>query len=204
MGGDMNVGGMSGDAQPDDGANPHKGQKHSGDFTPLGPDVSSREPLVMDGMGPRPGPPYKDLRSVKRTALSPDRPVREVRLTLEGDMERYVWSINNKPIYASDSIKIREGETVRFIMINRSMMHHPMHLHGHFFRVINGQDDYAPLKHTVDVPPMPPTVIELAAEDVGAWFFRCHLLRHLDRRGARVGRGAGLWTRNGSQSLCTS
>jgi FtsP/CotA-like multicopper oxidase with cupredoxin domain len=59
-------------------------------------------------------------------------------------MERYVWSINNKPLYASDSIEIRKGETVRFIMINRSMMHHPMHLHGHFFRVINGQGDYSP------------------------------------------------------------
>ncbi|MDQ6914110.1 MAG: multicopper oxidase domain-containing protein, partial [Verrucomicrobiota bacterium] len=114
------------------------------------------------------------------------RPVREVRLTLEGDMERYVWSINNKPIYASDSIKIREGETVRFIMINRSMMHHPMHLHGHFFRVINGQGDYAPLKHTVDVPPMQTTVIEFAAEEVGDWFFHCHLLYHLDSGMARV------------------
>lgn len=176
MGDDMKMSGMSMDAQPDDGKNPHDGKKHSWDFTPLGPDVSSREPLVMDGMGPRPGPPYKDLRSVKRTALSPDRPVRDVRLTLEGDMERYVWSINNKPIYASDSIKIHKGEAVRFIMINRSMMHHPMHLHGHFFRVINGQGAYSPLKHTVDVPPMQTTVIEFAAEEVGDWFFHCHLL----------------------------
>ncbi len=175
---------ITGEAEPP--ANPHNGKRHTWDFAPLGPDVSSRQPLVMDGMGPRPGSPYKDLRSVKRTAFSPDRPLHEIRLTLEGDMERYVWSINNKPIYASDSIKIRKGETVRFIMINRSMMHHPMHLHGHFFRVINGQGDYSPLKHTVDVPPMQTTVIEFAAEEVGDWFFHCHLLYHLDSGMARV------------------
>ena len=186
MGDDMTMSGMSMDAQAGDGSNPHNGKKHSWDFTPLGPDVSSRQPLVMDGMGPRPGPPYKDLRSVKRTAFSPDRPLHKIRLTLEGDMERYVWSINSKPIYASDSIKINKGETVRFIMINRSMMHHPMHLHGHFFRVVNGQGDYSLLKHTVDVPPMQTTVIEFAAEEVGDWFFHCHLLYHLDSGMARV------------------
>ncbi|MEO7300557.1 MAG: multicopper oxidase domain-containing protein [Verrucomicrobiota bacterium] len=167
-------------------ANPHFGKKHTWDFSPFGPDMSSRQPVVMDGMGERPGPPYKDLRSVTNTALSPDRPVREVRLTLEGDMERYVWSLNGKPLFASDSIKIQKGETVRFIMINRSMMHHPMHLHGHFFRVINGQGDFSPLKHTVDVPPMQTTVIEFAAEEVGDWFFHCHLLYHLMSGMARV------------------
>ena len=165
---------------------PLNGKKYTWDYAPLGPDVSTRKPLAMDGMGPRPDPPYKDLRSVKKTALSSKRPVREVRLTLEGDMERYVWSLNGKTLYASDSIKIEKGETVRFIMNNRSMMHHPMHLHGHFFRVINGQGDYAPLKHTVDVPPMETTVIEFAAEEVGDWFFHCHLLYHLDSGMARV------------------
>lgn len=181
----MKMKGMEGMAM-DSEADAHNGKKHTWDFAPLGPDVSSRKPLVMDGMGPRPGPPYQDLRSVKKTALLPARPVREVRLTLEGDMERYVWNINGKPLYASDSIQIHEGETVRFIMINRSMMHHPMHLHGHFFRVINGQGDYSPLKHTVDVPPMQTTVIEFAAEEVGDWFFHCHLLYHLDSGMARV------------------
>lgn len=166
--------------------NPHFGKKHTWDFMPFGPDVSSRQPLAMDGMGPRPGPPYKELRSVKKTALSPERPVREVRLTLEGDMERYVWSLNGKTLYASDSIKIQKGETVRFVMINRSMMHHPMHLHGHFFRVMNGQGDFSPLKHTVDVPPMQTTVIEFAAEELGDWFFHCHLLYHLNSGMARV------------------
>jgi len=65
------------------------------------------------------------------------------------------------------------------------MMHHPMHLHGHFFRVINGQGDYAPLKHTVDVAPMSTTVIEFDANEVGDWFFHCHLLYHMKSGMAR-------------------
>ncbi|MFH1743064.1 MAG: multicopper oxidase domain-containing protein [bacterium] len=134
----------------------------------------------------RPWPPYAKLRATRPTAFSNDTPVREIRLTLDGDMERYVWFLNNKPLSESDAIRIREGEVARFIMINRTMMHHPMHLHGHFFRVINGQGDYAPLKHTVDVAPMSTTVIEFDANEVGDWFFHCHLLYHMKSGMARV------------------
>jgi hypothetical protein len=101
-------------------------------------------------------------------------------------MERYTWFINNKPISESDSVLIREGEIVRFIMINRTMMHHPMHLHGHFFRVLNGQGGNAPLKHTVDVAPMSTTVIEFYGDEVGDWFFHCHLLYHMKSGMSRV------------------
>jgi hypothetical protein len=101
-------------------------------------------------------------------------------------MERYVWFLNNKPLSETDHILVKEGEVVRFIMINRSMMHHPMHLHGHFFRVINAQGDYSPLKHTVDVAPMTTTVIEFDATEKGDWFFHCHLLYHMMSGMARV------------------
>jgi hypothetical protein len=66
------------------------------------------------------------------------------------------------------------------------MMHHPMHLHGHFFRVINGQGDFSPLKHTVDVAPMTTTVIEFYGNEVGDWFFHCHLLYHMKSGMARM------------------
>lgn len=181
--------------------NPHSGKNYTWDFSPLGPDVSSRQPLVMDGMGPRPWPPYEDLRSLKSTAFPSERPLRQIRLTLDGDMERYVWALNNKTLYASDSIKINRGETVRFIMINRTMMHHPMHLHGHFFRVINGQGDFSPLKHTVDVPPMQTTVIEFAAEEFGDWFFHCHLLYHMESGMARVVHYQGFYPAPDTASL---
>jgi len=164
-----------------------EGRKYAYAFRPLAADISSAPSLAADGMDPaRPWPPYSHLRSVRPTALPASRPVQEIRLTLDGDMERYVWFINNRPLSESDMIRIRAGEVVRFIMINRTMMHHPMHLHGHFFRVVNGQGDYSPLKHTVDVAPMSTTVIEFEASEVGDWFFHCHLLYHLKSGMARV------------------
>ncbi|NIQ97251.1 MAG: multicopper oxidase domain-containing protein, partial [Desulfuromonadales bacterium] len=93
--------------------------------------------LADDGMMAqrRPWNPYPKLRSAKDTSLPADAPRRVFRLTLDGDMGEYVWSINNQPLSPRDNLHIREGEVVRFIMINRTMMHHPMHLHGHFFRL---------------------------------------------------------------------
>ncbi len=156
-------------------------------FKPLSADVASIDNLAMDGMpDSRPWPPYAELRSPVPTHFNADKPVREVRLTLDGDMERYVWFLNNKALEESDDIAIKAGEVVRFIMINRTMMHHPMHLHGHFFRVLNEQGDYSPLKHTVDVTPMSTTVIEFDAGEVGDWFFHCHLLYHMMSGMARV------------------
>ncbi|MEJ2093449.1 MAG: multicopper oxidase domain-containing protein [Syntrophobacterales bacterium] len=164
-----------------------RGKRFSYNFRPLATDVSAAKNLAIDGQDPRrPWPPYDKLRATHSTAFPPDKPVREIRLTLDGDMERFVWLINNKPLSASDVIRIRKGEVTRFIMINRTMMHHPMHLHGHFFRVLNDQGDYSPLKHTVNVAPMSTTVIEFEANEVGDWFFHCHILYHLESGMARV------------------
>lgn len=151
-------------------------------------DAAHATMLATDSMmsKERPFPPYKMLRAVKNTALPKSAPRRDFRLTLDGDMNRYVWMINNQPVSPDNNILIREGEVVRFIMINRTMMHHPMHLHGHFFRVINGQGDRSPLKHTVDVAPMTTTVIEFMADEPGDWFFHCHLLYHMMSGMARV------------------
>lgn len=148
--------------------------------------------LASDGMSPhRPFSPYKKLRSTKSTTLPDKAPRRTFRLTLDGEMGRYVWMINNRPLSPNDDLFIREGEVVRFIMINRTMMHHPMHLHGHFFRVINGQGDRSPLKHTVNAEPMSTTVIEFMADEPGDWFFHCHILYHMMSGMARVVRFEG-------------
>jgi len=165
---------------------PAGGRSFGRRFGLLAADISSRGQLATDGGPARPWPLYRQLRSPVSTALPAGRAVREVRLTLDGDMERYAWLLNNKPLSESDHILIREGEVVRFIMINRTMMHHPMHLHGHFFRVVNGQGDHAPLKHTVDVVPMSTTVIEFYGNEVGDWFFHCHLLYHMKAGMARL------------------
>lgn len=151
-------------------------------------DTAQYPRLATDSMmsKARPFAPYGKLRALKDTSFPKSAPRREYRLTLDGDMNRYVWMINNKPIAPEDDIHIREGEVVRFIMINRTMMHHPMHLHGHFFRVINGQGNRSPLKHTVDVEPMSTAVIEFMADEPGDWFFHCHLLYHMMSGMARV------------------
>jgi len=162
------------------------GKGYGSRFGFLAADVSSGGNLAVDGTDPRPWPPYARLRATKRTSFPENKPLREIRLTLDGDMERYLWFFNNRALHESDAIRIRKGEVVRFIMINRTMMHHPIHLHGHFFRVVNGQGGYAPLKHTVDVAPMSTTVIEFDANEAGDWFFHCHLLYHMMNGMARV------------------
>jgi CopA family copper-resistance protein len=186
---DSQSGNMMYSTQADENISPksRSGKNYGTNFRFLASDVASSENLAIDNMDTaRPWPPYAKLRSTNPTSFDKDRPVREIRLTLDGDMARYVWFLNNRPLSESDSILIHEGEVTRFIMINRTMMHHPMHLHGHFFRVINGQGDHAPLKHTVDVAPMSTTVIEFDANEFGDWFFHCHLLYHMKSGMARV------------------
>lgn len=134
----------------------------------------------------RPLPPYRKLRALHSTVLPKGAPVRTMELRLTGDMERYIWSFNEKTLFEDSTIKIKMGENVRFELVNDTMMHHPIHLHGHFFRLINGQGERSPLKHTVDVPPMGKRTIEFAADDAGDWFFHCHLLYHMDAGMARV------------------
>jgi FtsP/CotA-like multicopper oxidase with cupredoxin domain len=129
---------------------------------------------------------YDGLRSPVKTTLPVGNPDREVLLELTGNMERYVWSFNNKTLAEEDKILIRKGENVRFKFVNRTMMHHPLHLHGHFFRVLNGQEEYSPLKHTVNVPPMETVEIEFYANEEKDWFFHCHNLYHMKGGMARV------------------
>ena len=122
---------------------------------------------------------YALLKSPSKTNLPEGSPVKELKFTLTGNMNRYVWSLDNKVISESDKILIKKGEIVRMIIYNNSMMRHPMHLHGHDFRVVNGKGDYAPLKNTIDIMPMETDTIEFAATESGDWFFHCHILYHM-------------------------
>lgn len=129
---------------------------------------------------------YQGLRSLEQTSLDANKPQREITLKLTGSMKRYVWSFDNKILSESDRILIKKGENVRFILENETMMHHPLHLHGHFFRVLNGEGKYSPLKHTVNVPPFQKVVIEFYANEEKDWFFHCHNLYHMLTGMARV------------------
>lgn len=122
---------------------------------------------------------YDMLRSPEKTVL-PEGTWRELKFELTGNMNRYVWSLNNKVVSESDKILIRKGENLRIVLFNNSMMRHPMHLHGHDFRVINSQGDYAPMKNIIDIMPMERDTIEFTASEPGGdWFFHCHILYHM-------------------------
>lgn len=129
---------------------------------------------------------YDFLKAKENTTYKEDLPVNDLLLNLTGNMQRYVWSINGVPLSETDKIKIKGGEVTRITLNNLTMMHHPMHLHGHYFRVINENGERSPLKHTVNVPPMQKVVIEFYNEEYGDWFFHCHVLYHMMGGMARV------------------
>lgn len=124
---------------------------------------------------------YGMLRSTVKTTLPDTVPVKDLRFELTGNMNRYIWSINNKTLSETDKILIKEGENVRIAFYNNTMMRHPMHLHGHFFRVFNGHGEYAPMKFTLDIMPMETDTIEFNANEKsrGDWYFHCHILYHM-------------------------
>ncbi|MET0262083.1 MAG: multicopper oxidase domain-containing protein [Rariglobus sp.] len=150
-------------------------------------DITDAEALATENA--RPLSPYTRLQATRSTALPAEAPTREVTLKLTGDMARYLWSIDDQPIDQHSTIAVKRGEILRLVLVNNTMMHHPMHLHGHFFRVLMPgatDTDRAPLKHTVDVPPMSRRVIEFYADEDRDWLFHCHLLYHMMAGMARV------------------
>lgn len=122
---------------------------------------------------------YAMLKAPEITTLPKDAPVRELKFQLTGNMNRYVWSMDNKVVSETDKIMIKKGENVRITIYNGSMMRHPMHLHGHDFRLLNGKGDYSPMKNIVDIMPMETDTLEFNANVEGDWFFHCHILYHM-------------------------
>lgn len=128
---------------------------------------------------------YAQLRAPGSTVL-PEGPLRTFTLPLRGDMSRYVWTVGDVPFPEAEPLLVRRGDRVRMEIVNETGMWHPMHLHGHFFRLLNGAGDRAPLKHTVNVAPGETVTIEFFADNPGTWFFHCHNLYHLEGGMARL------------------
>lgn len=103
------------------------------------------------------------------------------RVTLDGTMSPYVWSIDGRPWGRHRPIPMRSGQRVELVMENRSMMAHPMHLHGHVFQVVQIGDHRFPgaVRDTVHVPPMTRIAITFDAGEVAHWMFHCHHMPHL-------------------------
>ena len=128
---------------------------------------------------PRPAAPYPLLQALQPTTLPTGAPIREIPLHLTGAMDRYRWSFNGKTTSEESLIPVAKGEILRLQLVNDTMMHHPIHLHGFFFRLLNQHGARSPLKHTVDLPPMGRHTIEFQANASGDWMFHCHLLYHM-------------------------
>ncbi|WP_144281007.1 multicopper oxidase domain-containing protein [Chryseobacterium echinoideorum] len=122
---------------------------------------------------------YSMLQSPYNTTFPKDAPVKDLKFTLTGNMNRYVWSMDNKILSETDKIPVKKGEILRITIYNNSMMRHPMHLHGFDFRVINGKGEKSPLKNVLDIMPMETDTIEFLANEEGDWFFHCHILYHM-------------------------
>jgi CopA family copper-resistance protein len=121
---------------------------------------------------------YHDLKARKANNDTREA-TRDIRVRLTGNMERYRWTLNDAQFPEAQPIRVRYGERVRLIFTNETMMAHPMHLHGMFFEVENGQSERKPLKDTVIVPPGKSVSVVLTAKEVGAWPLHCHLLYHM-------------------------
>ncbi|MGF7213378.1 CopA family copper-resistance protein [Skermanella aerolata] len=122
---------------------------------------------------------YRDLVALKPNP-DPRPPSRAIQIHLTGNMERFMWSFNGQKFSeVVEPIRFARDERVRVTLVNDTMMQHPIHLHGHFFEVVNGNPGHHPLKHTVNVLPGSKVTFDLTADNPGDWAFHCHLLFHM-------------------------
>ena len=129
---------------------------------------------------------YADLRSVLPQT---DRrePGRAIELHITGNMERYSWSFDGKKYSeAPNPIRFRYGERLRLVLVNDTMMEHPIHLHGMFMELENGAAPNQPRKHTVLVKPAERLTVAITADERGRWAMHCHLLLHMEMGMFRV------------------
>lgn len=122
---------------------------------------------------------YADLRS---TFADPDgrEPTRTIELHLTGHMERFAWSFDGIPFADAEPIRLKYGERVRFVLVNDTMMHHPIHLHGLWSDLEDEHGNFQVRKHTIDMPPGSKRSYRVTADALGRWAYHCHMLMHMD------------------------
>jgi len=154
----------------------------------LGPGVQTITPIVTD----RTGEPGQGLESVGHRVLvyhdlaalepNPDTrtPSRAMQIHLTGNMERFMWGFDGEKYSEATTrpYSFKTGERVRVTLVNDTMMAHPIHLHGHFFELVQGEPGHRPRKHTVIVLPGGRAAWDFTAEE-GDWAFHCHMLYHM-------------------------
>ena len=122
---------------------------------------------------------YADLRALERGGDSRP-PTREIEMHLTGNMRRYVWGFDGKKFSEAEPIMLKLGERVRFVLVNDTMMEHPIHLHGLWSELENAHGEFRPYKHTIVVKPAERLGFLVSADTPGRWAFHCHLLYHME------------------------
>jgi FtsP/CotA-like multicopper oxidase with cupredoxin domain len=121
---------------------------------------------------------YTDLKRLDRSyALNP--PDRTIDIRLTGNMEKFIWSFDDRKYSEQPVINFTQGETVRLVFKNETMMNHPIHLHGLWMDLDNGAGEARPRKHVVIVPPGRTVAVTVQMAEVGRWPFHCHFLFHM-------------------------
>jgi CopA family copper-resistance protein len=129
---------------------------------------------------------YSDLKKLEAN-IDTRPPEREVELHLTGNMERYMWSFDGDQFHQVDGpIEFTHNERLRLILVNDTMMEHPIHLHGMWMELENGNGEYNPRKHTLLVQPAQRISALITPRDKGRWAFHCHILYHMERGMFRV------------------
>jgi CopA family copper-resistance protein len=128
---------------------------------------------------------YADLRARYR-GVDGRPPTREIELHLSGNMERYIWGFNGQKFSGSEPIVLERGERVRFVLVNDTMMEHPIHLHGLWSELENGHGEFNPYKHTIIVKPAERVSYLVSADTPGHWAYHCHLIYHMEAGMFRV------------------
>lgn len=163
---------------------------------PMGPGVATLSSMPADRTADRPtgleDVDHRVLTYADLKALEPNSdtrsPTRSLDIHLTANMERYMWSFDGVKLSdRAEPIAFRHMERVRVTLINDTMMPHPIHIHGHFFQLVTGEDAATnPRKHTVNVLPGGKVSFDLTADAIGDWAFHCHMLMHMHAGMMRV------------------
>jgi CopA family copper-resistance protein len=154
----------------------------------IGPEVATVAAMTMPKLGD-PGDglqrngrrvlTYADLRA-RYQGVDRRPPTREIELHLTGNMERFIWGFDGKKFSQSHPIVLSYGERVRIILVNDTMMEHPIHLHGLWSELENGHESFNPYKHTLIVKPAERLSYLVTADAPGHWAYHCHLMFHME------------------------
>lgn len=206
MGGMAGKGGMEGMAGME-GMEGMAGMEHAPVASPVHPASKAHNPLVdMQATAPtsRLDDPGIGLRDNGRKALSysmlrskfddPDgrTPGREIELHLTGHMEKFAWSFNGQDFAGAEPLRFTYGERLRIVLVNDTMMSHPIHLHGMWSDLEDADGAFMLRKHTIDMPPGTRRSYRVRADALGSWAYHCHLLYHMEAgmmRTVQVGEG---------------